>query len=75
MFAVVIVAGSDNYAEGGGEGVVVALVSRNRHRVNGVEGEIDAMENTLLRSTTAVLLAAELIVVSILGELLTLLIE
>lgn len=74
MFAVVIVAGSDNYAEGG-KGVVVALVSRNRHRVNGVEGEIDAIENTLLRSTTAVLLAAELIVVSILGELLTLLIE
>lgn len=54
---------------------MVALVSRNRHRVNGVEGEIDAIENTLLRSTTAVLLAAELIVVSILGELLTLLIE
>lgn len=73
MFAVVIVAGNDNYAEGGGG--VVALVSRNRHRVNGVEGEIDAIENTLLRSTTAVLLAAELIVVSILGELLTLLIE
>lgn len=73
MFAVVIVAGSDNYAEGGGG--VVALVSRNRHRVNGVEGEIDAIENTLLRSTTAVLLATELIVVSILGELLTLLIE
>lgn len=56
--------------------VVVALVSRNRHRVNGVEGEIDAIEkHAPPRSTTAILLAAELIVVSILGELLTLLIE
>lgn len=78
VFAVVIVAASDNYAEGeerreGGRFDIEESTSRERCR--GRDRRSDRKHAPPFNNSDSSRIAAELIVVSILGELLTLLIE